>query len=65
MKSNSYLYGEDAEIPEIPAEVIVRRIEILNEQLEEELDKHYSVRDNARVNNIAKAIVFWETINEQ
>ncbi len=65
MKTSSYLYGEDAEIPDIPAEIIVRRVEILNEQLEEELDKHYFVRDNSRVNNIAKAIIFWETINEQ
>ncbi len=64
MKTKEYLYGIDAEIPDIPAEIIVRRVETLNEQLAEELDKSYFTRDNARVYAIASAIDFWEKIND-
>jgi len=38
MKTNEYLYGKDVEVPEIPPEVKMRRIELLNEKLEELLD---------------------------
>ncbi len=64
MNTKEYLYGVDADVPDVPAEVTVRRIEILNEELAEELDKHYFVRDNTRVYDIAKAIDFWEKIND-
>ena len=62
MKSNEYLYGEDAEVPEIPAEIKMRRVEILKEQLEIELDKHYGKRNQKRVRDIMNAIEFWENI---
>ncbi len=64
MRTNEYLYGADVEVPEIPAEITVRRVEALNDNLTELLKVHYFVRDNARVDAILKAIEFWENINE-
>lgn len=64
MKTNIYLYGEDAEVPDIPPEVIVRRIEALKDNLEELLEVDYHIRDGARCNSIIKAIKFWENIND-
>ena len=64
MHNNNYLYGED-EVPEIPAEIIVRRVEILEENMRELLKEHYTVRDFERCNAIRKAIDFWENINNE
>ena len=64
-KSNEYLYGEGVKVPEIPADVIVRRIELLKENLEELLEHSYYTRDGQRINDILAAIKFWETINER
>lgn len=63
MKNNAYLYGEDVEVPEIPAEVIVRRIELLKEHLEELLEIDYKTRDLERIRHVVKAISFWEKLS--
>ncbi len=63
MSVQEYLYGEDIEIPAIPQEIIMRRIEILKDHLTEQLEHSYYTRDNSRVSAILKAISFWENIN--
>ena len=62
--SNAYLYGEGIEIPEIPADIIARRLAALADNLEELLNHSYYDRDQARVNDVLKAIKFWETVQE-
>lgn len=64
MLTDEYLYGVEAEVPEVPSEVIVRRVELLKENLEELLDQSYHTRDGKRCNDIIKAISFWENINK-
>ena len=63
MQSNEYLYGVDAEVPEIPEEVIVRRLEALNDNLSELMEVPYLGRDDMRVRKVQEAIKFWEEIN--
>ncbi len=63
MKKQEYLYG-DVEVCTIPEDVIMRRVEALKDHLDELLKIDYSARDFNRVNNIVKAISFWENINE-
>lgn len=63
MHDNRYLYGTD-EVPEIPADIIMRRLELLGEQLEELQEIHYKERDLERVRAVEKAIEFWESMRE-
>ena len=49
MKTNKYLYGEDAEVEELPADIIMRRVEILEEHLKELYTVHYMDRDYERI----------------
>jgi len=65
MKSNSYLYGEDVEVPLIPQEVIDERLELLKVHLAKLLNHSYHIRDGNRVNKILSAIDFWESINKK
>lgn len=60
MKTNEWLYGQDIDVPEIPAYVITRRIELLKEHLEELLEASYKKREFSRVRDVLKAIDFWE-----
>lgn len=62
MKTDFYLYGKDVEVPEIPADICMRRIELLQEHLDELLDVHYSKRSNAQIHHIHKAIDFWNSM---
>ena len=43
MSTNEYLYGTD-DVPEIPAETVMRRIELLKDNLTEVMSKHYLER---------------------
>jgi len=65
VKDNTYLYGEDVEVPSIPEEIIMRRTEALKEHLHELLDHSYHIRDGERVSAVIKAIHFWENINNK
>lgn len=65
MKDNSYLYGTDVGVPEIPADIIMRRVELLKEHLAELIEVEPMLRDGKRCNDVIKAIRFWETINER
>jgi hypothetical protein len=64
MKDNSYLYGENIQVPPVPDEIIRERVSLLESNLEELLNIHYLLRDGKRCNDIVKAIKFWESINE-
>ncbi len=63
MKTNKYLYGEDAEVEELPADIIMRRVEILEEHLTELYTVHYMDRDYERIRAVDKALKFWHSIN--
>jgi len=65
MKTNEYLYGENVEIPVIPSEIKMRRIELLNDKLEELLEVPYHSRNTIRVNAVLKAIDFWQNIDKE
>jgi hypothetical protein len=65
MKTNEWLYGQDVDVPEIPAYVITRRIELLKEHLEELLETSYKKREFSRVRDVLKAIDFWEDIRRR
>ena len=59
MRSNEYIYGEGVEVPEVPAEVIMRRLEALDEHLDELMKVHYMDRDPHRIEAVLKAKDFW------
>ena len=63
MKTNEYLYGKEVEVPEIPQEIIVRRVELLQEHLDELLEVNYRQRDTGRCKAVFEAIKFWEGLN--
>jgi len=62
MKTDEYLYGEGVEVPEIPRDIIMRRVELLREHLEILLNHSFHTRDEVRVKAIFDAIRFWEKI---
>ena len=63
--TNEYLYGKGIEVPEIPKDVIDKRIELLNNHLEKQLDVSYQERDLKLVGQILKALRFWRNINSR
>jgi len=64
MDDNTYLYGKEVEVPEIPADIIMRRVELLNDTLTDLLSEPLLERDTLKINRVLKAITFWETIND-
>ena len=65
MTKVEYLYGEDVEVVPVPQEVIMRRVEQLNDHLSELLEVDYRKRDGVRCNAIMRAIAFWEKLDEE
>jgi len=65
MKTNEYLYGSEVEVQEIPNDIVMRRLELLKEHLEQLLNHSYYTRDEERVRAVLKAISFWEDINKK
>ncbi len=63
--SNEYLYGEDAEVPLLDSEVIMRRIELLKEHRCELYELHYTERDETRIRAVVKAISYWENMQRE
>lgn len=64
MKTNDYLYGEGVEVPELPRDVVMRRIELLRDHLGELLNENYMRRDTVKIRAINKAIAFWAELDE-
>lgn len=62
MKDNLYLYNTD-DVPVIPAHVIMRRIELLDEHLGELLEVPYMQRDLKKIRDVERAIKFWEEMS--
>jgi len=63
MKSNSRLFGEDVEVPEFDELILIRRIELLQDNLADLLGVHYMERDDKRIREIGKAIHWHQQIN--
>ena len=66
MKSNMYLYNTE-DVPDIPQEIIVRRLELLKDHLSELMDVPIEQRGKVRlrIHDVEKAISYWENINSQ
>ncbi len=64
MISNKYLYG-DADVSNIPQDIIDERVTALNVESKKLLDQHYLERDSERLNTILRAIDFWQGINKR
>ena len=65
IKSNDYLYGEDVDVPLLDAEVVMRRIALLSEHLEELYRPHYTKRDEARIRDVTKAKTYWINMQKE
>ncbi|WBC28506.1 hypothetical protein TPMD03_34 [Thiohalocapsa phage LS06-2018-MD03] len=64
MKSNAYLYGENTDVPEVPAHICLERIDLLQHNLDELLKVEPEKRHRARIHYIHKAISFWEKMRD-
>ena len=64
MLTNEYLYG-DVEVPEVDPLMILRRLELLDDNLVEVNAVHYKGRDYARRDAILSAMEFWLNINKE
>ncbi len=68
MQSNQFLYGVDVDVDEIPAEVILSRVTPLRDHLVELNKIPFAERtydDIKQINEVAKAIRFWNDINSR
>ena len=63
MKSNAYFYGEGVEVPEFPADILMRRIELLKEKRAELYEPHYMNRDEDHIREIDEAIDLFEKLS--
>jgi hypothetical protein len=61
-KTNFWLYGEGADVKPIPEEIANQRIKLLQEHLEVLVETAYTDRDNIRVNDVIKAIKYWQKL---
>jgi hypothetical protein len=59
-----YLYGIE-DVPEIPQDIIDRRIAVLEANLSKVLDHSFYTRDGRRANAILKAIKFWTQLGNE
>jgi len=57
-----YLYGTN-EVPEVPEDIIMRRVILLEDHLDGLLEVNYFERDTVRINKIMKLIELLKTIN--
>lgn len=64
LSQNEYLYGVDSKLEPIPAHIVCRRVELLEEVIEELQDQPYLVRDSVRLNACLKAKKFWQELGE-
>ena len=65
MLTNSYLYGDDFEVPDVPAYIVMCRVVQLKDRLAEVQEVEYMLRNHILKEDLLKAIEFWETINDR
>ncbi len=63
MITNLELYGRE-DVPPIPEHVANFRIALLKENLKKLTSVHWTAQDNSVINNIIKAIGFWERLRD-
>ena len=63
MKTNEFLYGDNVP-PEIPADVVMRRIQMLKEHQDILLSADPMERETYRLHSVSKAISYWSSINK-
>lgn len=63
MVSNLELYGTE-DVPEVPQDIVCRRLELLEDRLSDLLEVHYTLRDLEAVSMVRKAILHWQQIND-
>jgi len=63
VKSNAYFYGEGVEVPEIPANILMRRVELLKDRRSELYEVHYMKRDKKHIREIDEAIDLFEKLS--
>jgi hypothetical protein len=59
-----YLYGTE-DVPDIPQDIIDKRIAILEANLSKVLDHSFYTRDARRANVIIKTIEFWTQLGNE
>ena len=64
MKTNHFLYGKDVEIPDIPEDIVMRRVELLKEHQDILLAVDPMERETYRLHSVGKAISYWQNINK-
>jgi len=62
MLSNEFLYGDETP-PDIPADIVARRVELLKEHQEILLAVDPMERETYRLHSVSKAISYWSSIN--
>ena len=63
MLTNEFLYGSEAP-PDIPADIVARRVELLKEHQDILLAVDPMKRETYRLHSVSKAISYWQNINK-
>ena len=63
MLKTEFLYGDEIP-PDIPADIIMRRVQLLKEHQEILLAVDPMERETYRLHSVGKAISFWSSINK-
>lgn len=64
MKTNGWLYGEGVEVPPIPKGIAQERIDLLKINLEKQVNLNFMERETQQINDILKAIKYWEKLRD-
>ena len=64
LNKQKYLYGENIIVPKIPKEIANERIRLLNKNLHQLLEVHYTKRDNIRIDKVMKAVKHWKQLRD-
>ena len=63
MKTNEFLYGNEVP-PDIPAEIVMRRVQLLKEHQDILLAVDPMERETYRLHSVSKAISYWQNVNK-
>jgi len=64
LTQEQYLYGIDSDVEPIPAHIICRRVELLNDMIDMIHDEDLKERDSYRLNACINARTFWLKLGE-